>query len=46
MSADAGGREHQAEETPLPADEHHYDVFCDDRPYCRIPQHHALEDMA
>lgn len=30
----------------LPADEHHYDVSCDDRPYCEIPQHHALEDMA
>jgi hypothetical protein len=29
----------------LPADEHHYDTSCDDRPYCEIPQHHALEDM-
>jgi hypothetical protein len=29
----------------LPADEHHYDTSCDDRPYCAIPQHHALEDM-
>jgi len=29
----------------LPADEHHYDVACDDRPHCQIPQHHALEDM-
>lgn len=29
----------------LPADEHHYDVSCDDRPYCEIPQHHAVEDM-
>lgn len=29
-------------ERPLPrsADEHHYDVSCDDRPFCRIPQHH------
>lgn len=27
----------------LPADEHHFDTSCDDRPYCRIPQHHALE---
>jgi hypothetical protein len=22
------------------ADEHHYDVSCDDRPHCRIPEHH------
>jgi hypothetical protein len=29
----------------LPADEHHYDTSCDDRPYCEIPKHHALEDM-
>lgn len=29
----------------LPADEHHFDVACDDRPNCVIPQHHALEDM-
>lgn len=30
----------------LPADEHHFDVVsCDDRPYCTIPQHHAMEDM-
>lgn len=25
----------------LPADEHHYQVSCDERPYCEIPQHHA-----
>jgi hypothetical protein len=29
----------------LPADEHHFDVSCDDRPDCMIPQHHAMEDM-
>lgn len=30
----------------LPADEHHYGTACDDRPYCEIPKHHALEDMS
>lgn len=25
---------------PHEADEHHYDVPCGDRPYCRIPEHH------
>jgi hypothetical protein len=25
------------------ADEHHYDTSCDDRPYCRIREHHALD---
>lgn len=25
---------------PVSADEHHFDVACDDRPYCRIPEHH------
>ena len=30
--------------TLLPADAHHFDVSCDDRPDCRIPQHHAPED--
>lgn len=29
----------------LPADEHHYDVSCDDRPDCLIAEHHALEDL-
>jgi hypothetical protein len=29
----------------LPADKHHFDVSCDDRPDCVIPQHHAMEDM-
>lgn len=29
----------------LPADEHHYDTSCDDRPHCRIRAHHAMEDM-
>lgn len=29
----------------LPADEHHFDTACDDRPYCEIREHHALEDM-
>jgi hypothetical protein len=31
--------------SPLPADEHHFDVSCDDRPDCVIRQHHAMEDM-
>lgn len=30
----------------LPADQHHFDVSCDDRPYCEIREHHALEDMS
>lgn len=29
----------------LPADGHHFDVSCDDRPDCEIPQHHAMEDI-
>jgi hypothetical protein len=29
----------------LPADEHHFDTSCDDRPYCGIREHHALEDF-
>ena len=30
----------------LPADEHHYDVPCADRPYCRIPEHHEAGVLA
>ncbi|MEU4558555.1 hypothetical protein AB0F72_09195 [Actinoplanes sp. NPDC023936] len=30
---------------PLPADEHHYDVSGGHRPDCRIPSHHAMEDL-
>lgn len=37
---------HQPRGESLPADEHHYDVSCDDRPHCVIPEHHALEDMS
>lgn len=33
------------ERDALPADEHHFDVSCDDRPDCLIPAHHAMEDM-
>lgn len=38
-------RPYEDDAEALPADEHHYDVSCDDRPYCEIPEHHAMEDM-
>lgn len=34
-----------SDDDELPADEHHCDVSCDDRPYCTITEHHAMEDM-
>ncbi len=35
----------KAEADTLPADDHHYNTACDDRPGCTIPQHHAMEDI-
>jgi hypothetical protein len=29
----------------LPADEHHWDTACDDRPYCRIAEHHDVDAL-
>jgi hypothetical protein len=33
-------------EIPLPADQHHFDTACDDRPYCVIPSHHDVDAIA
>lgn len=38
-----GGR--GCREGKLPADEHHFDTACDDRPYCRIPEHHDVDAL-
>lgn len=32
--------ESSVEDWDWKTDRHHYDVSCDDRPYCRIPEHH------
>jgi len=28
-----------------PADQHHFDTACDDRPYCVIPSHHDVDAL-
>lgn len=32
-------------EGKLPADEHHWDTACDDRPHCSIPAHHDVDAL-
>jgi hypothetical protein len=32
-------------EGKLPADEHHFDTACDDRPYCHIAEHHDVDAL-
>jgi hypothetical protein len=33
-------------EIPNPADQHHFDTACDDRPFCVIPSHHDVDALA
>lgn len=30
----------------IPADQHHFDTACDDRPYCVIASHHDVDALA
>lgn len=34
-----------ADDLPPPADQHHFDTACDDRPYCVIPRHHDVDAL-
>lgn len=43
--AEAGQFSEGPSDTPAFTDAQHFGVLCDDRPYCKIPQHHALEDV-
>lgn len=36
-----GRRARGPKPSPVGTDEHHYDVSCDDRPFCRISEHHV-----